>query len=78
MKENLKPCTYKQSEGGPLSRRLMACLLWNEPASYAAVRQVKGDYHPEPERKRVRIGRLEYGRVDPKPRELSMARLKRS
>lgn len=42
MKENLKPCTYKQSEGGPLRRRLMACLLWNEPASYAAVRQVKG------------------------------------
>ena len=38
MKENLKPCTYKQSEGGPACRRLMACLLWNEPASYAAVR----------------------------------------
>ena len=43
MKENLKPCTYKQSEGGPFRRRLMACLLWNEPASYAAVRQVKGN-----------------------------------
>ena len=42
MKENLKPCTYKQSEGGLLRERLMACLLWNEPASYAAVRQVKG------------------------------------
>jgi hypothetical protein len=25
-----------------VSRCLMACLLWNEPASYAAVRQVKG------------------------------------
>jgi hypothetical protein len=79
MKENLKPCTYKQSEGGPLRWRLMACLLWNEPASYAAVRQVKGKRCPEPERKRVRTGRqFEYCRVDPKPRELSMARLKRS
>jgi hypothetical protein len=43
MKENLKPCTYKQSEGGPLRGCLMACLLWNEPASYACVREVKGD-----------------------------------
>ena len=43
MKENLKPCTYKQSEGSLLRERQMACLLWNEPASYAAVRQVKGE-----------------------------------
>ena len=43
MKENLKPCTYKQSERGPLRRSVMACLLWNEPASYAAVRWVKGE-----------------------------------
>ena len=42
MKENLKPCTYKQSEGGLLRERLMACLLWNEPASYARLREVKG------------------------------------
>ena len=43
MKENLKPCTYKQSEEGGRKTSLMACLLWNEPASYAAVRKVKGE-----------------------------------
>ena len=43
MKENLKPCTYKQSERGGRESSVMACLLWNEPASYAAVRQVKGE-----------------------------------
>ena len=43
MKENLKPCTYKQSERGGRKTSVMACLLWNEPASYAAVRQVKGE-----------------------------------
>ncbi len=31
VKENLKPCAYKQSEG--FARDLMACLLENEPAS---------------------------------------------
>ena len=44
MKEHLKPCTYKQSERGPaLGGSVMACLLWNEPASYAAQRWVKGE-----------------------------------
>ena len=43
MKENLKPCTYKQSERGGSNPSVMACLLWNEPTSYAAVRQVKGE-----------------------------------
>ncbi len=42
MKENLKPCAYKQSEARPGLRKpnserglglLMACLLKNEPAS---------------------------------------------
>ena len=42
MKEYLKPCTYKQSERGGRKTSVMACLLWNEPASYAAVREVKG------------------------------------
>ena len=31
----------------------------------------------EPKRKRVRTGRYESGAADPKPGELSMARLKR-
>ena len=43
MKEYLKPCTYKQSERGRRKTSVMACLLWNEPASYAAVRWVKGE-----------------------------------
>ena len=42
MKEDLKPCAYKQSEGGewglwPLLC-LTACLLKNEPASYGLQR----------------------------------------
>ena len=43
MKEYLKPCTYKQSERGGRKASVMACLLWNEPASYAAQRWVKGE-----------------------------------
>ena len=36
VKENLKPCAYKQSEDyTPLGDSLTACLLQNEPASYA-------------------------------------------
>ena len=33
MKENLKPRAYERSE--PAERRVMACLLKNEPASYS-------------------------------------------
>jgi hypothetical protein len=45
VKQYLKPCAYKQSEG--VARRLrpagslMACLLKNEPASYPVCGKVK-------------------------------------
>ena len=47
MKQYLKPCAYKQSEG--VARRLrppgslMACLLKNEPASYPVCGKVKSE-----------------------------------
>jgi hypothetical protein len=51
-----------------------ACLLFNESASYFYAarlsRQVK------PQRKRVLNGRYELHGVDPKPGDLSMARVK--
>jgi hypothetical protein len=45
VKQYLKPCAYKQSEGvahrlRPLGS-LMACLLKNEPASYPVCGEVK-------------------------------------
>eukprot|EP00825_Cyclidium_porcatum_P030462 TRINITY_DN3228_c0_g1_i5.p4 TRINITY_DN3228_c0_g1~~TRINITY_DN3228_c0_g1_i5.p4 ORF type:complete len:206 (-),score=-38.80 TRINITY_DN3228_c0_g1_i5:4-621(-) len=53
VKQNLKPCAYKQWEGYGLSQdkqSLTACLL--EPASYSLWRG-QGSVHPEPQRKRV-------------------------
>ena len=47
MKQYLKPCAYKQSEGVAHRLRpvgsLMACLLKNEPASYPVCGKVKSE-----------------------------------
>ena len=65
MKENLKPCTYKQSERGGSNPSVMACLLWNEPASYAAVRQVKGeDVRSRSESESEQGGRVQSSRPE--------------
>ena len=53
----------------------MACLLKNEPASYSVSREVKavgGRSRSESESEEG----VEWGGVDPKPRELPMARVK--
>jgi hypothetical protein len=57
----------------------MACLLKNEPASYlvSQVKAVKGRSRSESESEQgVRIVRSRWYQVDPKPRELPMARVK--
>ena len=73
MKESLKPRAYKQSK----SRRagMMACLLKNEPASYASVARLRvvipgAGAKASPKRASESQG------VDAKPCELSMGRLK--
>ena len=72
MKEYLKPRAHKQSEGGD---PLTACLLKNEPASYTSVARLRtgasgAGAKASPNRAR------EWQGVDPKPRDLPMARLK--
>jgi hypothetical protein len=56
VKQYLKPRAYKQSKGVAgrlrLSGSLMACLLKNEPTSYAHVARLRGTA-PQPQRKRV-------------------------
>ena len=54
---------------------MMACLLKNEPASYSVsrVKAVKGRSRSESESEQ---GVREWHGVDPKPRELPMARVK--
>ena len=52
MKQRLKPCARKQPEH---TRCVTACLLKNEPASRGRRRGLAGG---EPQRKRVRTGRL--------------------
>ena len=49
-------------------------LLHNEPTTLSSVAWLR-QIQPEPERKRVRIGRSSLGQ-DPKPGELSMSRMK--
>ena len=71
MKENLKPCAYKQYE---LHTWVSACLLKNEPASYGRWK-VKG-LRPGAEAK-ASLKRAWSAAVDPKPGDLSMARVKR-
>ena len=38
VKQNLKPCAYKRSEG---LRALTACLLHNEPTSYSSLARLR-------------------------------------
>ena len=57
----------------------MACLLKNEPASYSVsrVKAVKGRSRSESESEQgVEVVRPRWHGVDPKPRELPMARVK--
>ena len=73
MKQTLKPRAAKPSEGG--ASCLMACLLKNEPASYLSVARLRqgtagARAKASPNRAHESLG------VDPKPRELPMARLK--
>jgi hypothetical protein len=73
VKESLKPRAYKQSKSGVIS--MMACLLKNEPASYASVARLRlgatgAGAKASPNRA------IESQGVDAKPSELSMGRLK--
>ena len=54
---------------------MIACLLKNEPVSYFDVRKLKPAKLAEAQGNQVRIGRL-YVELDPKPGELTMARVK--
>ena len=80
MKQYLKPRAYKQSEG--VARRLrpagslMACLLKNEPASYPVCGKAKSV--KDGAAAKASLNRASQSqRVDPKPSELPMGRLKR-
>ena len=53
----------------------MACLLKNEPASYSVSREVKGVWARSRSESESEEGVWLHG-VDPKPRELPMARVK--
>ena len=80
MKQYLKPRAYKQSEGVVRSLRragsLMACLLKNEPASYPVCGKVKSA--KDAAVAKASLNRASQSqRVDPKPSELPMGRLKR-
>ena len=55
--------------------RVMACLLKNEPASYSSWREVKGVWARSRSESESEEGVRSVG-VDPKPRELPMARVK--
>ena len=80
MKQYLKPRAYKQSEGVVRSLRragsLMACLLKNEPASYPVCGKVKSVKDAAVAKASLNRA-IESPRVDPKPSELPMGRLKR-
>ena len=80
MKQYLKPRAYKQSEGVVRWLRpagsLMACLLKNEPASYPVCGEVKSV--KDAAVAKASLNRASQSqRVDPKPSELPMGRLKR-
>ena len=53
----------------------MACLLKNEPASHGVQRVKPGDWRSQSESESEEGGMLQA--VDPKPGELSMARVRR-
>ena len=79
MKQYLKPRAYKQSKGvAPASAAgsLMACLLKNEPASYPVCGKVKSV--KDAAVAKASLNRASQSqRVDPKPSDLPMGRLKR-
>jgi hypothetical protein len=80
VKQYLKPRAYKQSEGVVRSLRragsLMACLLKNEPASYPVCGKVKSV--KDAAVAKASLNRASKSqRVDPKPSDLPMGRLKR-
>ena len=73
MKQYLKPRAYKQSKSRLAG--MTACLLKNEPASYSSVARLRletagAGAKASPNRAPQSLG------VDPKPRDLPMARLK--
>jgi hypothetical protein len=80
VKQYLKPRAYKQSKGVAWGLRapgsLMACLLKNEPASYPVCGKVKS-VKDEAVAKASLNRASQSQRVDPKPSELPMGRLKR-
>jgi hypothetical protein len=80
VKQYLKPRAYKQSKGVVRWLRpadsLMACLLKNEPASYPVCGKVKSV--KDAAVAKASLNRASQSqRVDPKPSELPMGRLKR-
>ena len=73
---DLNPCAYTPVEAlCCLGRRRDGVLFVERTGEFPSVAQVK-PIQAEPQRRRVRIGRLWRG-VDPKPGELLMTRVKR-
>ncbi len=73
MKEFLKPRAYKQSQQGVTP--VMACLLKNEPASYASVARLRLETAGAGAKASPKRAPESQG-VDAKPSEPSMGRLK--
>ena len=74
MKESLKPRAYKQSKSS-FDERMMACLLKNEPASYASVARLRLETAGAGAKASPNRAPESQG-VDAKPSEPSMGRLK--
>ncbi len=74
MKESLKLRAYKQSE--PVFGRVTACLLKNEPTSYFSVARLRQEAAGAGAKASLNRASESLG-VDPKPGDLSMARVKR-
>ena len=73
MKQFLKPRAYKQSQ--PIARWVMACLLKNEPASYASVAGLNQGAGGAGANASLKRAPGSQG-VDAKPSDLAMGRLK--
>ncbi len=73
MKQFLKPRAYKQSQSRPAG--MMACLLKNEPASYASVAGLNQGAGGAGANASLKRAHGSQG-VDAKPRDLAMGRLK--
>ena len=72
MKENLKPCVYKQSEGVKARRRTF-CRTVRRVIVCGEVKYLRYGAEGKPSLNRA----LESHVIDPKPGDLPMARLKR-